>query len=59
MVFGSHIEVAGFRGVVGCLFGDVIAFCVVREFPVAGERFAQDWVEGFLDSPAYRISSEA
>ena len=52
VVLGSHVEVAGFWGVVGCLLGDVVAFCVVRELPVAGERLAEDWVEGLLDTSA-------
>lgn len=50
VVLRRHVEVAGFWGVVGRLLGDVVAFCVVWEFPVAGESFAQDWVEWFLDS---------
>jgi hypothetical protein len=35
---------------VGGLLGDVVAFCMVWEFPIAGERLAEDWIEGFLDS---------
>ena len=56
MVFGGHIEIARFRGVVGCLLGDVEALCVVWEFPIAGKSLAEDWVEGFLDTAATYIS---
>ena len=52
----GHVEVAGFRRVVGCLLGDVVAFRVVGEFPVAGERLAEDWVEWFLDTTINYIS---
>jgi hypothetical protein len=41
---------------VRCLLGDVVAFCVVGEFPVAGERLAEDWVEWFLDTTVNYIS---
>lgn len=52
MVLGCHVEVAGLGRVVGGLFGDIVAVCLVWEFPIAGESFAQDWVQWFLDSSA-------
>jgi hypothetical protein len=55
-MFGGHVEVAGFRGMVGGLLGDVVAFRVIGEFPVAGERLAEDWVEWFLDTPKSQVS---
>jgi hypothetical protein len=38
---------------VGRLLGDVVAFRMVAEFPIAGERLTEDWVERFLHSSAY------
>ncbi len=40
----------------GCLLGYIIAFRMVREFPIAGERLAEDRIEGFLDSTVRQIS---
>lgn len=56
VVLGSHVEVAGFRGMVRGLLGDIVAFRVVWELPIASERLAEDWVEGFLYSTGYQIS---
>lgn len=41
---------------VGSLFGNVIAFRMIWEFPIAGERLAEDRVERFLDSSAENVS---
>lgn len=35
----------------GCLFGDKVTTSIVRVVPIAGEDFAQDWVERFLNAP--------
>jgi hypothetical protein len=56
VVLRGHVEVTRFRGVVGCLLGDVVALRVVWEFPIAGECLAEDWVEGFLDTAVTYIS---
>lgn len=56
-MLGCHVEVAGLGRVVGGLFGDVVAVCLVWEFPIAGERLAQDRVKWFLDSSIAIISS--
>jgi hypothetical protein len=53
IVLWRHVEIAGFRRVVGRLLGDVVAFRMVGEFPIAGERLAEDWVEWFLHSSAH------
>ena len=34
----------------GCLFGNVVATSFVGVVPVAGEDFAQNWIQRFLDS---------
>jgi len=53
MVLRRHVEIAGFWRVMGRLLGDVVAFRMVAEFPIAGERLAEDWVEWFLHSSAH------
>lgn len=50
VVLGSHVEVAGLRGVVGRLFGDVVTLLVIWKLPVASEGFAKDGVEWLLDA---------
>lgn len=56
MVLGSHIEVARLWGMVRGLLGDIVAFGLVGEFPVAGVCLAQDWIKWLLDSSACVIS---
>ena len=34
----------------GGLLGDVVAFRVIRKFPIASESLAKDRIEGFFDS---------
>jgi len=50
MMLRSHVEVAGFWRMVRSLFGDVVTFGMIWEFPIASKGFTQDWIEGFLHS---------
>ena len=53
VVLGDHEEVAGFWRMVRCLFGDVVASCIIRIVPVASERLAQDRVQWLFDAPVH------
>lgn len=50
VVLGGHVKVAGLGRVVGGLLGNVVGLLVVGQVPVAGEDFAENRVEGLLDT---------
>jgi hypothetical protein len=50
-VIGNHEEVTGLWRMMRRLFRDVIASSFVRIVPIACKRFAEHWVQWFLDTP--------